>query len=815
MEPGARIWSHAVVGTSEPEYSETGQSPSQPGDSLGRYRLLKKLARGGMAEVFAARSFGAHGFEKTLAIKRILPRYGQDPQFVRMMVDEAKITVLLNHPNVANIVELCEQDGDYFIVMEFVPGQSLSTVVKKLRERGERFGVLEACFIVVELLQGLHAAHVQKDASGNPAYIIHRDVSPQNVLVSFDGHVKVIDFGIARARDCLEETEIGTIKGKLRYLAPEMIDPARFMKTGDFDHRVDVFAAGIVLWELIANRTLYQGDDEMVVYDNITDTDAPDLKKLGFCDAPLAKIANKALTRDPERRYHSAEDFADDLRAYVYRTDPAFTHKRIAQVMERAFPEEKEELLALERGQIGVSGEHVPVSLPPAAPPPPPAGAPEPTAKGPPPEERAPEREVVRIPADAETRTQYASGPNAAAQAASKTPLMPATRQMRSGESNKRLADRAQPLPPGADRRPEASLPDRRAEPTQGDMLLTQTLVSRTSLVRRSRPGSEDQSAAAAEFAASAETKTAEAAGLVTEQETPYTSASLRSLPRKRPRAARKGLVLLAAASVAGIALIMVVAVALSRPPAGQAALPVKHPMVKPTPVRIVVKSSTPGAVAAALDREAPVPAQFSAIPGDTLVITLKAPGYQERSVRIDVPAQDARDQVVDVALTAADVPLHVEVKPADAVVLVGDEEQKPYVEGMGVSPGEPVTVQASAPGFTPEKREVTATAGEPLSVSFDLVPVEKVPDDKPEDTRPHRERTRGRPAMATLIVKTKDAMWGKVTIDGHTYAETTPLKVELRAGRHTVTVSHPPNKKTFVVTLKPGERESHTISFE
>jgi serine/threonine protein kinase len=330
-----------------------------PGETLGRYRLMKKIARGGMAEVFAARSFGAHGFEKTVAIKRILPRYGDDPQFVRMMVDEAKITVLLNHPNVATILELCEQEGDYFIVMEFVPGQSLSGLGKKLRDKGERLGVLESCFIVVELLQGLHAAHVQRDNTGRSANIIHRDVSPQNVLVSFDGHVKVIDFGIARAKHRLEMTEVGTIKGKLRYLAPEMIDPGRFMKSGDFDHRVDVFAAGIVLWELIAHRTLYQGDDEMVVYDAITDSDAPDLGKMGMCDGALAKIVAKALVREPDKRYLSAEEFADDLRAYVYRTDPAFTHKRISSVMERLFPAEKEEMAALERGSSPHSGPNM------------------------------------------------------------------------------------------------------------------------------------------------------------------------------------------------------------------------------------------------------------------------------------------------------------------------------------------------------------------------------------------------------------------------------------------------------------------------
>ncbi len=344
-------------GEKAPANSPRGDDVSATGagtpDTIGRYRLLSKIAKGGMAEVFAARSYGAHGFEKTVALKRILPRFGHDPQFVRMMVDEAKISVLLNHPNIAQIFELGEQDGDYFIVMEFVPGQSLSAVVKRLREENGRLPVLDACFLVVELLQGLHAAHTQQDASGAAAHIIHRDVSPQNTLLSFDGHVKVIDFGIARARDRLEATEVGTIKGKLRYLAPEMIDPGRFTKEGDFDHRVDVFAAGIVLWELIAARPLFPGDEELKVYDDITDGKTPDLCKEGRCDPALMRIINMALERNLARRYASAEAFADELRAYVYRSDASFTHKRIAGLMDRLFPTEKAQMLALERGGIG------------------------------------------------------------------------------------------------------------------------------------------------------------------------------------------------------------------------------------------------------------------------------------------------------------------------------------------------------------------------------------------------------------------------------------------------------------------------------
>ncbi len=336
--------------------SHRGDAASATGsglpETIGRYRLLSKIAKGGMAEVFAARSYGAHGFEKTVALKRILPRFGHDPQFVRMMVDEAKISVLLNHPNIAQIFELGEQDGDYFIVMEFVPGQSLSAVVKRLRDENQRLEVLDACFLVVELLQGLQAAHTQLDSSGAAAHIIHRDVSPQNTLLSFDGHVKVIDFGIARARDRLEATEVGTIKGKLRYLAPEMIDPGRFTKEGDFDHRVDVFAAGIVLWELIAARPLFPGDEELKVYDEITDGKTPDLAKEGRCDQALMRIINTALERSLHKRYASAEVFADELRAYVYRSDPSFTHKRIAGLLDKLFPSEKAHLLSLERGAI-------------------------------------------------------------------------------------------------------------------------------------------------------------------------------------------------------------------------------------------------------------------------------------------------------------------------------------------------------------------------------------------------------------------------------------------------------------------------------
>ena len=197
-----------------------------PEERLGRYSLVRRLGKGGMGEVFLARAQGARGFEKFVAIKRILPQYSANKHVVNMLVDEARISVLLNHPNVVQVLELDEDQGSHFIVMEYVDGHALSRLIRRLKKRGERVEPLVACFVLIQVLEGLHAAHTQKDGSGELAGIIHRDVSPQNVLLSMTGQVKVIDFGIARARDRLEATQGSQVKGKLRYMAPEQIKPS-------------------------------------------------------------------------------------------------------------------------------------------------------------------------------------------------------------------------------------------------------------------------------------------------------------------------------------------------------------------------------------------------------------------------------------------------------------------------------------------------------------------------------------------------------------------------------------------------------------
>jgi serine/threonine protein kinase len=330
------------VNTADEHDQEAGE-----GERLGRYTLVHRLGKGGMGEVFLAKSTGARGFEKLVAIKRILPQYSANRHVVNMLVDEARISVLLNHPNVVQVLELDEDNGSHFIVMEYVDGHALSRLTRRLKKRGERVDPLIASYIVMQVLEGLQAAHTQKDGSGQLAGIIHRDISPQNVLLSMDGQVKVIDFGIARARDRLEATRGSQVKGKLRYMAPEQIKPSLAGEAG-IDHRVDVFAAGIVLFELMAMRNRFVGQNDIDIIDAILEEETPDLRAEGLVDDELQAILDKALHKERRARYKDAGQFATALRSYLYARDPGFSSERVARLMRGCFggPDgEGEELL--------------------------------------------------------------------------------------------------------------------------------------------------------------------------------------------------------------------------------------------------------------------------------------------------------------------------------------------------------------------------------------------------------------------------------------------------------------------------------------
>jgi serine/threonine protein kinase len=230
---------------------------------FGKYLLLERIAVGGMAEVFVAKAFGVEGFERLLAIKKILPTMGEDAEFISMFVDEARIAVQLSHANIVQVLELGKHDESLYIAMEYISGRDLRQLLERFRKLQQPMPIAQACLTVAEVCEALDYAHRKKDARGHALGIVHRDVSPQNVLISFDGEVKLIDFGIAKAESRLQKTQAGILKGKFSYMSPEQVMGL------PVDGRSDIFAAGILLWELVCGEKLFTGDSDFAVLEKV------------------------------------------------------------------------------------------------------------------------------------------------------------------------------------------------------------------------------------------------------------------------------------------------------------------------------------------------------------------------------------------------------------------------------------------------------------------------------------------------------------------------------------------------------------------
>lgn len=275
--------------------------------TIGRYELHEQLAQGGMATVHVGRLRGAHGFAKTVAIKRLHPHLADDPEFKETLLDEARMASRVRHANVAAITDVIALEHELIIVMEYVEGESLASLLKTLVEKGTSMPLPIACRIMVDALDGLHAAHEATSEQGEPLQLVHRDVSPQNILVGLDGVARVIDFGVARAAGRLRTTEGDEIKGKLAYMAPEQV------RGQALDRRVDVFAAGIVLWELCTRERLFSGSrDELVFRVLEQPIVAPSSKNPGVLPE-LDRVVAKALSRNAEGRYPTTHEFAEAL----------------------------------------------------------------------------------------------------------------------------------------------------------------------------------------------------------------------------------------------------------------------------------------------------------------------------------------------------------------------------------------------------------------------------------------------------------------------------------------------------------------------
>ena len=308
-----------------------------------RYILAKKIARGGMAEIYLGKQVGEDGFQRLCAIKRILPHYAQDQEFIQMFRDEAHICKRLQHANIVRVEGFEEVENSYAIIMEFVDGSDLRTLLHAVEQAKKKLPIPMACFIVAEAARGLHFAHTKVDEITNqPLGIVHRDISPQNILVSFEGEVKVTDFGIADAESKLTETRPGIVKGKYSYMSPEQISAK------DVDARSDVFALNIVLWEMLAMRRLFQGENEVDTIQRVKNCRIePELKSLApDVDDELDLIVKKGLAKDVKKRHKSAGELEKDLRRFMSRKYPEFTPEDLGSFLKKTMETRRSETQA-------------------------------------------------------------------------------------------------------------------------------------------------------------------------------------------------------------------------------------------------------------------------------------------------------------------------------------------------------------------------------------------------------------------------------------------------------------------------------------
>lgn len=293
-----------------------------PGTRLGRYELLTPIARGGMAAVWAARQTGSHGFHKTVALKTILPELSDDPQFESMFLAEARNAMRIHHPNVVQTLDLGEEGGVTYLVMEWVDGESLSTLLKLAKNKGAVLPMPLALFLATGICRGLHAAHEVTDDDDVPLGIVHRDVSPQNVMITHDGHAKLADFGVAKSHLEGAATVVGQLKGKIPYMAPEQALGRRV------DRRTDVFAMGILLYRLtVGTHPFGKTNDDVVTLRNILD--APPVRPAEIAPtfpALLERLILRCLEKDPDARFQSAAELAAALEEATSEVGTATEH---------------------------------------------------------------------------------------------------------------------------------------------------------------------------------------------------------------------------------------------------------------------------------------------------------------------------------------------------------------------------------------------------------------------------------------------------------------------------------------------------------
>jgi len=336
-----------------------------------RYQITERLDHGGMAEVFRGVAESMEGFKKAVAIKRILPNLTKNPKFISMFLDEARLSLFLQHANIVQVFDISRTpDNAYFLVMEYVDGCNLKALIERSKQKGRRIEVAHTIYMMMECCKALNYAHnVENPETGEPLGIVHRDISPPNILLSKNGEVKLVDFGLAKANSQIESTDPGVVKGKFSYLSPEAASGL------DVDHRADIFAVGIILWEMFTGRRLFFGETDYQTVELVRQARVPSIAALNpEIEPDLEAVVRKALAREADDRYQSAADLADALAQYLFSRRMKVTSRDIQtlvrdtqmEMMRKRSAEPKESLIdALINDEIGkmtslVEGEEQP-----------------------------------------------------------------------------------------------------------------------------------------------------------------------------------------------------------------------------------------------------------------------------------------------------------------------------------------------------------------------------------------------------------------------------------------------------------------------
>jgi serine/threonine protein kinase len=311
---------------------------------FGKYLLLSRIAQGGMAELYQAKLVGDEGFEKLIAIKKILPHLAEETSLVTAFIDEAKLAAFLQHPNIVQIYDFGSVNSTYYIAMEYLYGKDLKLITNRCKEMDLPISIENALYIATQICAGLDYAHKLKDFQGKPLNIIHRDIGPHNIFITYDGQVKIIDFGIAKAAIQNTKTQDGSIKGKMAYMSPEQAQGE------PIDHRSDIFAMGILLYEMVTHERMFEGDAFSVLA-KVREVDyipAGTVNKA--LPGELCGIIDKALAKDREQRYQSAEEMLTDLEKYMHGLSINPSYRNLSQYVKELYGEEaKSELEAIRK----------------------------------------------------------------------------------------------------------------------------------------------------------------------------------------------------------------------------------------------------------------------------------------------------------------------------------------------------------------------------------------------------------------------------------------------------------------------------------